>query len=387
MKFINKLFAAGLSVCMLFTVSAVNVSAAEYEYEASSVSETADRLRECMCARINDFSITVPVEMIKGDALTDILVSALAETGKSTEGDYLRWSLSSYSCKIVNNRYAGTYTLNYSVGYNSTSEQEKILDEKLNAVKKNLSLDGNTNYEKIKKIYGYIVNNVSYSADETGKEIFSAYGAGVEGSAVCQGYSLLMYRLLTECDVQCRIIPGTGNTANHAWNIAEADGTFYFLDSTWDSQAKAKNFLFFMRGSEDMDALAVGNSHTYGSWSAEGSPIYDDYLSDEFLRKYPISEYAYDINSPSPEIKLGDVDMDGYIDSSDASAILLAYSRISTGRTSGLNELQKKASDADGNKTVNAADASLVLNYYSYISTGKDISLYNFVNKDISQEQ
>ena len=380
MKFMNKLLATCLSVCVLLTMPAVSASAEEYEYEASSVSEAADRLREGMCARINNFSVTVPVSIIKGDAITDILVYALSETGKSTEGDYLRWNLSSYGCKIVYNKFDGTYTLNYDIGYNSTAQQEKLLTEKLEIIKKNLSLDGNTNYEKIKKIYGYIVNNVNYATDETGTEIFSAYGAGVDGEAVCQGYSLLMYRLLTECDVPCRIIPGTGNSANHAWNIAEADGTYYFLDSTWDSQAKAKNFLFFMRGSEDMDSLVTGNSHTYGIWSAESSPLYDDYLSEEFAEKYPISEYAYDINSPSPEINLGDVDMDGYIDSSDASAVLLAYSRVSTGKTSGLNELQKKSSDVDGNKIINSSDASVILSYYSNISTGKKISIYDFVN-------
>ena len=380
MKFMNKLLAAGFSVCILLTVPAFSAMAEEYEYEAFSVSEAADRLREGMCARINEFSITVPVTIIKGDAITDILVSALAETGRSTEGDYLRWNLSSYGCKIIYNKYEGTYTLNYSLKYNSTAEQEKLLDEKLKLVKQNLSLDGNTNYEKIKKIYGYIVNNVNYSTEETGSEIFSAYGAGVEGSAVCQGYSLLMYRLLIECDVPCRIIPGTGNTANHAWNIAEANGKYYFLDSTWDSQAKAKNFLFFMRGTEDMDSLATGNSHTYGIWSAKSSPLYDDYLSEEFAEKYPMSEYACDINSPPPEITLGDVDGDGYIDSSDASAILLAYSRISTGRTSGMNELQKKAADADGNGMINSSDSSIILEYYSYVSTGKNLSLYDFVN-------
>lgn len=31
------------------------------------------------------------------------------------------------------------------------------------------------------------------------------------------------------------VIPGTGNGALHAWNIAELNGVYYNLDSTWDA--------------------------------------------------------------------------------------------------------------------------------------------------------
>ena len=68
----------------------------------------------------------------------------------------------------------------------------------------------------------------------------------------------------------------------------------------------------------------------------------------------------------------GDIDGNSKIDSSDASAILQEYAKLSTGGKSGLDNDAKAVSDVDGDGTVSAKDASIVLEYYSYVSTGGD---------------
>ncbi|MBR5164226.1 MAG: leucine-rich repeat protein [Ruminococcus sp.] len=68
----------------------------------------------------------------------------------------------------------------------------------------------------------------------------------------------------------------------------------------------------------------------------------------------------------------GDTDGNSRIDSSDASAILQEYARLSTGGESGLDSDGKAVSDVDGDGAVSAKDASIVLEYYSYVSTGGD---------------
>ena len=76
----------------------------------------------------------------------------------------------------------------------------------------------------------------------------------------------------------------------------------------------------------------------------------------------------------------GDTDGNSRIDSSDASAILQEYARLSTGGGSGLDSDGKAVSDVDGDGAVSAKDASIVLEYYSYVSTGGDETICEHTN-------
>lgn len=66
---------------------------------------------------------------------------------------------------------------------------------------------------------------------------------------------------------------------------------------------------------------------------------------------------------------LGDINNDGKVDASDASAALVAYANVSTGKDDGLDELQFEAGDTDYNGKIDASDAAMILMYYSYAST------------------
>ena len=126
----------------------------------------------------------------------------------------------------------------------------------------------------------WICQNVSYDYAHVGNteylKQFSAYGALVEGTAVCQGYAVLLYRLLLESGVDVRVIPGTGNGALHAWNIAELNGVYYNLDSTWDA---GKDLYGYFLCSEN-DFL--------------GHVRLDDYRTDEFMTLYPMSPKTFE---------------------------------------------------------------------------------------------
>lgn len=77
---------------------------------------------------------------------------------------------------------------------------------------------------------------------------------------------------------------------------------------------------------------------------------------------------------PEPENMLGDVDLNGTVDSSDASAVLAEYSATSTGRESTFTAEQKAVGDVDESGTIDSSDASIILQYYSYTSTGGEIT-------------
>ncbi len=70
------------------------------------------------------------------------------------------------------------------------------------------------------------------------------------------------------------------------------------------------------------------------------------------------------------KVTFPDVDKDGKVDVFDASLILAAYGKLSTGQPSGLDEAQEKAADANMDGMIDSLDASLVQEFYSQISIG-----------------
>jgi len=68
-------------------------------------------------------------------------------------------------------------------------------------------------------------------------------------------------------------------------------------------------------------------------------------------------------------IKLGDINNDDFIDAADASAVLSAYAKTSSGLSSELTPMQAVAADVNKDNIVDAVDASCMLSYYAYAST------------------
>ena len=65
----------------------------------------------------------------------------------------------------------------------------------------------------------------------------------------------------------------------------------------------------------------------------------------------------------------GDPNGDGTIDARDASMVLVAYAKASTGKNDGFTEQQRKIADVNGDDNVDAKDASTILAYYALVST------------------
>ena len=69
---------------------------------------------------------------------------------------------------------------------------------------------------------------------------------------------------------------------------------------------------------------------------------------------------------------IGDIDGDGVVDATDASAVLSAYACTSAGQDSPLYSYQTSAADLNGDNNVDAVDASLILSYYAWASSADD---------------
>lgn len=66
--------------------------------------------------------------------------------------------------------------------------------------------------------------------------LWTAYGALVNGEAVCEGYARAYQLLLYEFGINSTLVTGTANGEGHMWNIVNIDGKNYHVDVTWDDR-------------------------------------------------------------------------------------------------------------------------------------------------------
>lgn len=93
--------------------------------------------------------------------------------------------------------------------------------------------DGMDDVQKARALHDYLVQHVKYDESLTKRD---AYTALVEGSTVCQGYSLSYGALLKEAGIEFSYV--TSTSMNHMWNLVRLDGQWYHVDVTWDDPVR-----------------------------------------------------------------------------------------------------------------------------------------------------
>ena len=207
---------------------------------ATSFAEAGAQMRQPMVNR--EETIVVYYQTTNHDSAQhkDIFNAAVAHTGNSDEGDSLRWVYAGYKVRIGKSEQNGvTYArYTYTMTYYTTAEQEAELEEAMDALLATVDPNG-TDYERFCTVYDYICENIVYDydtlKDDEYKLKYTAYAAMINGTAVCQGYAVLLYQLALELGIDCRVITGIGNTGGHGWNIVKFGDFYYNTDPTWDA--------------------------------------------------------------------------------------------------------------------------------------------------------
>ncbi|MBQ2690620.1 MAG: S-layer homology domain-containing protein [Clostridia bacterium] len=95
-----------------------------------------------------------------------------------------------------------------------------------------------TDRESYEAIHDWMLDNVEYDmhaalnqATETG-DAFSAYGALVDGLAVCDGISAAFAMVCRSAGLPCIYVAST--EMNHSWNAVLCDGEVRYIDVTYD---------------------------------------------------------------------------------------------------------------------------------------------------------
>ena len=113
------------------------------------------------------------------------------------------------------------------------------------------SLQGLSDYEKVKGVYDYLIDHTIYDLKYHGRTMYELFA---DGRAVCEGYARAAQYLLNQLDVEVLYV--TGDSWNdlfpregHAWNIVNIEGDYCQLDVTWGDPvnkdgSQSKNYAY-----------------------------------------------------------------------------------------------------------------------------------------------
>jgi len=133
----------------------------------------------------------------------------------------------------------------YTMSKEEYTAKMEAIEEKLLEVLS--AVEGMTDEEKAMYIHDYVIKSAHYNTKAENR--MNAYGALVEGKALCDGLADAYALLCGAAGLKCGIVLGTTSEL-HAWNIVQIDGKYTYLDIT--------------RANEDHDKLNQIHHYTFG---------------------------------------------------------------------------------------------------------------------------
>lgn len=145
-----------------------------------------------------------------------------------------------------------------------TKEDVEKREAEIEQVKNQIitQVQGKNDYEKLKIIHDYLIDNIEYGDATLGDDMYNIYGALVLKKCVCEGYAKAYQYLLNEIGIENEIVIGIGTnsedeTENHAWNYVKLNNNWYAVDVTWDDPvirgggklSKKSRYQYFLKGS------------------------------------------------------------------------------------------------------------------------------------------
>lgn len=93
---------------------------------------------------------------------------------------------------------------------------------------------GETVYEKQRILHDELCKRVTYSEETDDQTVYSAYGALVNGRALCEGYARAFQLLCKRLGIQNVLVSGTSKGIGHLWNMVKTEYGWSHVDVTWD---------------------------------------------------------------------------------------------------------------------------------------------------------
>lgn len=161
-------------------------------------------------------------------------------------------------------------------------------------------------YSQLIKLYEYMQNNIKYDRQELldsskgrSKNLNShnAYGALINGLAVCDGFSSAFSLLAQMLGFECTLAMGhsthsSAGSVEHAWNIVKVGNKCYHMDVTWDANQYGEfgeySFDYFALDDEE-----IANDH---DWDINTTPACSSNDFSYFLKSGQYANNAGQLN-------------------------------------------------------------------------------------------
>ncbi|MCD7742098.1 MAG: transglutaminase [Ruminococcus sp.] len=98
-----------------------------------------------------------------------------------------------------------------------------------------------SDYDKELAVHDWLVENCTYDSGamsaipHPSENCDNPYGALINGEAICSGYTTTFRMLMQMLDIPCGTVHAADTEGDeHAWNTVEIDGSWYYVDCTWD---------------------------------------------------------------------------------------------------------------------------------------------------------
>jgi hypothetical protein len=204
-----------------------------YYYEALNNAQKAAYLR--LLSGMAAFEEKIDIPVLSEQELTQVLTAV----------SYDNPELFSYRQKWTH-QTGGKSDYLIPVYAASQRETELKITEMMLAAKKIADVANTlpSNFEKELYIHDEIAKLCQYETNavedvENYPYAYTAFGALVEGKAVCEGYSRAFQLVLTMCGIKNHLVVGKGTnnegiTEGHMWNLVFIDGEKYNVDLTWN---------------------------------------------------------------------------------------------------------------------------------------------------------
>lgn len=165
--------------------------------------------------------------------------------------------------------------INLTIEYLYTDAEITAINTKADEILATILTNEMNDYEKIKTIHDYIVNNVKYDIERNEENdskynSYTAYGPLFEGYATCNGYTDLMAIFLTKIGFNNFKVATTPDeisysTTGHIWNAVYLNDEWLHIDLTWDDPVSSdgKDYLFhtyFLVSTEAMKEADQGET-------------------------------------------------------------------------------------------------------------------------------
>lgn len=166
------------------------------------------------------------------------------------------WMESGYSYKYNEKKYC----VQIMLSFNETAKDIKNAKQKMNEkVSEIVAAASKLEDDYAKEIYVHDAIMELAEYDSSGTFHQSAYGALIEGKAVCAGYSRAFQLIMMELGIPTYYC--AGKSEGHAWNIVKLGNGYYNVDVTWNDRNYSSHF-YFNRTDEE-----VSGSHKRSGYS------------------------------------------------------------------------------------------------------------------------